>query len=119
MKLKLIVLRTSDLEKSVHFYQTLLDCTFDYHNHNQGVFHFSTLIQGVVFEIYPLLKNQATPDITTRLGFEVNDFDSKIQLFETSILNQPQTTEFGTFAILKDPDGRKIEVYNSLIENQI
>jgi lactoylglutathione lyase len=119
MRLKLLVIRTVDLEKSVDFYQTLLDCTFDYHKHNQGVFHFSTLIEGVVFEIYPLLKSQNTPDISTRLGFEVSNFDDKIEFFKTSILNQPQTTEFGTFAILKDPDGRKIEVYNSLIQKQI
>ena len=79
MKLNLLVIRTTNMKKLAHFYK-LLGLEFDYHKHEQGVFHYTTKIGDTTFEIYPLLKNQTETDISTRLGFEIENFEEKIAL---------------------------------------
>lgn len=37
--------------------------------------HYSADIDGLVFEIYPLLKNQDQADFSLRLGFQVKEVD--------------------------------------------
>ena len=110
MKLNLIVIRTADMPRLVNFYK-ILGLEFDYHKHDKGVFHYATKIGDTTFEIYPLLKNQTEADISTRLGFEIESFEEKIALLSEFIISQPMQTEFGLCAILRDPDGRKIEIY--------
>lgn len=111
MILNLIVIRTSDMSKLVNFYQ-ILGLEFDYHKHEQGVYHYVTKINETVFEIYPLLKSQTEADISTRLGFKISNFEEKIALLCGFIVSKPMATEFGMCAILKDPDGRKVEIYS-------
>ena len=53
MVLNLLVIRTNEMQRLVDFY-TLLGLKFEYHKHEQGVYHFSTTIGETVFEIYPL-----------------------------------------------------------------
>ena len=110
MKLNLIVIRTADMPRLVNFYK-ILGLEFDYHKHDKGVYHYATKIGDTTFEIYPLLKNQTEADISTRLGFEIESFEEKIALLSEFIISQPMQTEFGLCAILRDPDGRKIEIY--------
>ena len=65
-------------------------------------------------EIYPLPKNQTLPDTTTRLGFRVNDLEKTIEAIlkmDGKIKNKIRETEFGKLAVVKDFDGRSIEVY--------
>ena len=110
MKLNLIVIRTADMPHLVNFYK-ILGLEFDYHKHEKGVFHYATKIGDTTFEIYPLLKNQTEADISTRLGFEIENFEEKIGLLSEFIISQPMQTEFGLCAVLRDPDGRKVEIY--------
>lgn len=112
MILNLIVIRTADMLRLVHFYK-LLGLEFDYQKHEQGVFHYSTKIGQTVFEIYPLLRGQTEADISTRLGFKIDDFEEKIALLSNFIISKPVQMEFGLSAILKDPDGRKVEIYKN------
>ena len=64
-----------------------------------------------LFLKYPLLKNQTEADISTRLGFKIDNFEEKIAILSDFIISKPMETEFGICAILKDPDGRKVEIY--------
>ncbi|MCU0437766.1 MAG: glyoxalase/bleomycin resistance/extradiol dioxygenase family protein [Raineya sp.] len=112
MSLKLLVLRTQYLDNTVRFY-SLLGLVFQYHQHQNSPFHYSTTINGTIFEIYPLAKEQENADKYTRLGFEVEDLQKTvISLQENNFdVSQSQQTEFGIIAIAIDPDGRKVEIY--------
>ena len=112
MKINLIVIKTHKIHELQAFYSNL-GGKFDYHQHGQGVFHYSTNINGIVFEIYPLPKKIAEADATMRLGFEVENLDTLIENLKNqavTILTQPVQTEYGYMAIIEDLDGRKIEL---------
>jgi hypothetical protein len=64
--LKLLVLKTTQVERLVAFYQTL-GIAFAQEQHGKGPIHHSGQIGGVVLEIYPLADDTSTADRTTRL----------------------------------------------------
>jgi lactoylglutathione lyase len=113
MELRLIVVRTADMARLADFY-TLLGLKFEYHKHGKSPFHYSATIGSTTLEIYPLVKVQSEADKELRLGFAVDDFDTIIQLLKeknTEFLSEPMLTDYGFMTIVKDPDGRKIELY--------
>jgi lactoylglutathione lyase len=117
MELRLLVVRTTDIARLADFY-SLLGLTFDYHKHDKSPYHYSATIGKTILEIYPLAKGQTEADKELRLGFAVNDLAATIQLLklkETEFLSEPMHTDYGFMTIIKDPDGRKIELY----ENQL
>lgn len=112
MRINLVVIRTNQLKECANFYQKL-GISFDYHQHGKGLFHYAAELEGTVFEIYPLLKNQEKPDNSLRLGFDVKELDNLIQLLKKDnidILKEPTLSAFGYSAIIRDFDGRKIEL---------
>lgn len=112
MQFNLLVIRTAKPDMLVLFYQHL-GLTFDYHQHGKGPMHYSTTMDEIVFEIYPLLKSQTQADTSLRLGFKVEKLDELIEQLKTkgvTIIQQPQKTEWGYVAVVKDFDGRKIEL---------
>lgn len=111
----LLVIKTNQLEKQKAFYENF-GLVFQKEKHGNGPEHFSTFIkpQNVVFEIYPLPKNQLKSDMTTRLGFQVDDLKKTINSILRIggvIKSDIRKTEFGILSIVKDFDGRSIEVY--------
>lgn len=112
MKLNLLVIRAKEPEGTMQFYKQLgLD--FEYHQHANGPFHYSSYIGETVFEIYPLLKNQASADRSLRLGFEVKELNRLIiDLIKagTKVVQDAEDSEWGYRAIVQDPDGRKVEL---------
>jgi predicted enzyme related to lactoylglutathione lyase len=113
MELRLIVVRTADTKRLSDFY-SLLGLRFEYHQHGKSPFHYSTTIGKAVLEIYPLTKQQTEADKSLRLGFAVEFFEEKIKtLKEIQVVfsSEPMQTEFGFMAVIIDPDGRKIELY--------
>lgn len=112
MRINLIVIRTNDIAASAKFYQKL-GISFEYHRHGKGPFHYAAELEGTIFEIYPLLKSQEKPDTTLRLGFDVQELDKLIHQLKkdnVEILKTPAPSEFGYYALIKDIDGRKIEL---------
>lgn len=112
MKLKLLVIRSKNIEKSVQFYEKI-GLEFDYHQHGNGPMHYSCKLGETVFELYPFLKGQEVADRSTRLGFEVESLDALIEelrRMEIPIIQEPKASEFGYFAVVKDLDGRKVEL---------
>jgi len=113
MEFRLIVVRTPDMAKLADFY-SLLGLIFEYHKHGKSPYHYSAIIGPTTLEIYPLAKAQTEADKDLRLGFAVENFDGTIQILKeknTEFLSEPMQTDFGFMAIVKDPDGRKIELY--------
>lgn len=113
MEIRLIVVRTADMARLADFY-TLLGLKFEYHKHGKSPYHYSSTIGNTTLEIYPLAKDQTEADKELRLGLAVDDFDNTIQLLKdknTEFLSEPMQTEYGFMTIVKDPDGRKIELY--------
>lgn len=113
MQLKLIVLRSGNIKQLKDFY-SLLGLAFEYHSHNNSPYHYSAIIGDTVIEIYPLTKGQTEADKNLRLGFAVDNFEAVINLLGDSIIAPPQSSAFGYFAVAKDTDGRKIEIYSKL-----
>lgn len=111
----LLVLKTNQLDKQKKFYETL-GLHFQKEKHGNGPEHFSTTLkdQSIVFEIYPLPKNQLVPDTSTRLGFRVDDLERTINAILKiggKVKSKIKEISFGTLAVVKDFDGRSIEVY--------
>ncbi|MDA3615772.1 VOC family protein [Polluticaenibacter yanchengensis] len=115
MHIKLIVLRTGNPKVLADFY-SLLGFVFDYHQHGNGPFHYAAPVGAAILEIYPLTKSQTEADKHLRLGFSIDDFDSKMEALNNlniPFLMQPTATAFGMMAIVSDPDNRKVELYKS------
>jgi len=114
MNINLIVIRTDKPKALTEFY-TQLGIQFDYHQHGKGTWHYSAEIDGIIFEIYPLTKNQDVPDKSIRLGFTIENLDNlmiRLKKKNVEIVREVKVSEWGYFAIIKDLDGRKIELKN-------
>jgi len=113
MELRLLVIRTPDMPKLADFY-SLLGLTFEYHKHGKSPIHYFASIGSTTLEIYPLSKGQTEADKDLRLGFAVDNFENILQVLKeknTEFLSEPMQTDYGFMTIIKDPDGRKIELY--------
>jgi predicted enzyme related to lactoylglutathione lyase len=112
MQFSLVVVKTNQLEIVKNFYEAL-GLRFQEERHGNGPIHFSANVQQTVFELYPLPKSIEKVDITTRLGFIVEQLDETIQRLKgagVQIVTEPKHTEWGYGAVVKDPDGRSIEL---------
>ncbi len=90
-----------------------MEIEFNEHRHGTGPMHFAADLFGVVFEIYPA-KTQDDVDRTTRLGFSVHKLQAvvdSLQSLGTSVIEEPVQSEWGFRAVVKDPDGRSVELY--------
>jgi lactoylglutathione lyase len=68
--LRLLVLRTKQLERLRDFFQ-LLGVSFVAERHGNGPLHYAGELGGVVLELYPLAPDVHAEDPLTRLGFSV------------------------------------------------
>jgi len=112
MNINLLVIRTDKPKELAAFYE-LLGMRFDYHQHGKGPWHYSAEIEDLVFEIYPLMNHQIGADTSLRLGFTIERLDeliSHLKIKKIEIVREPKASEWGYFAIIKDIDGRKIEL---------
>lgn len=102
IQLNLIVIRSSDIEKSASFYSCFgLDFTKE--QHGNGPVHYAAYLGDVVFEIYPL--NKCIPTTSLRLGFEVSSIkEIEEKLAEAGFLLTVNNL------IIKDPDGHHIHL---------
>lgn len=110
--LSLLVLRSHKLNQLKSFYEAL-GLIFAEERHESGPLHFSTQLgNGVVLELYPL-KEGALSESSNRLGFILPDVDSTVAELKRlghSIVKAAQQTEWGYVAVVKDPDGRAVEL---------
>lgn len=106
MKINLIVLRCSDIEKNHDFYQEL-GFVFKKEQHGNGPTHYASDNFGFILELYPLKENQLPDNI--RLGFitsiNFNDLTNKFNIIKSSTKKNNQL-----IITIQDPDGRKIDL---------
>lgn len=108
-RLNLIVLRSSDPEQAVQFYQAL-GLHFVQEQHGKGPIHWASQTIDFVMEIYPA-KSPEQVDRSTSVGLNVSDIEQTIAQLtasETTIVSQVQEFDWGMQAIIKDPDGRSV-----------
>jgi lactoylglutathione lyase len=111
-QLKLIVIRTMELDQLMEFYGCI-GIQFKEERHGSGPRHFATDFNGMVFEIYPA-KNPEDVDRTTRLGFYVSDMNATLSLLRINgdaVVEEPRESPWGLRAVVRDPDGRAVELY--------
>lgn len=115
--LSLVVLKTRQIGRLRGFYETL-GINWKEERHGQGPAHFAGQIGEVVFELYPLPDDGTPADATTRLGFaveKVNVVFQALQNLGAPVVNGPAATQWGVRAVVRDPDGRAVELYESNI----
>jgi lactoylglutathione lyase len=110
--LSLLVLNTRQVEQLRIFYQTL-GIELAEEQHGKGPIHFAGRAGDVVIEVYPLSDDGTPVDSSTRLGFTVDDLVAVIQSLRgigTKIATPPRKTAWGLQAVVRDPDGRAVEL---------
>lgn len=108
--IKLLVIRSANVDRAVGFYRCL-GIEFSQEQHGKGPVHFAADLGEMIFEIYPAVTEDV--DNSTRLGFSVSDLTGAMEQFkdaEAEVIQAPRETPWGTRALLRDPDGRVIEV---------
>ena len=112
ISLTLLVLKTRQVDSLRAFYQTL-GIELVEEQHGKGPAHFAGQAGGVVIEVYPLPDNGSQVDSTTRLGFGVENLSEIVQALQeigTKIVTPPRKTAWGFQAVVRDPDGRAVEL---------
>jgi uncharacterized glyoxalase superfamily protein PhnB len=113
--LSLIVLRSSNLEAAVRFYETV-GFSFVQEQHGSGAIHYSCELNGTVIEIYPGEPGEAPNRKqagATMLGFRVDSLDTVLEILQNigaNVLTNPQTSQWGKRMVVEDPDGRAVEL---------
>jgi lactoylglutathione lyase len=112
VSLSLLVLKTRQVERLRAFYQTVgVDLVEE--KHGKGPVHFAGRARDVVIEVYPLADDGSPVDSSTRLGFTVENVAEVIRALDgtgTKIVTPPKETAWGFQAVVKDPDGRSVEL---------
>jgi lactoylglutathione lyase len=111
LTLNLVVVRASDPERTVRFYEAL-GLTFERHRHGSGPAHYSAEIGSVVFEIYPT-HGPAETTQDARIGFRVTSLTAALTGLREAggvVVTAPHASEWGDRAVAVDPDGRKVDL---------
>jgi lactoylglutathione lyase len=111
--LTLLVLKTRQVEKLRSFYLSL-GVELAEERHGSGPVHFAGKVGDLTFEVYPLGEDGGLPEASTRLGFAVDGLADVIGILEESgspVISRPKETRWGVRAVVRDPDGRAVELY--------
>jgi predicted enzyme related to lactoylglutathione lyase len=109
--LNLVVLRSSDIDRAASFYR-MMGLLFIRHAHGSGPEHYSSTVNGLVFELYPMTA-KSTPTTGTRIGFRVDSVDGVVELLSkigAEVVTPPADSEWGRRAVVKDLDGHIVEL---------
>ncbi|MCB1179696.1 MAG: hypothetical protein KDK36_19115 [Leptospiraceae bacterium] len=112
MKLNLLVIKSKNIHDLKDQYE-MLGIKFEYHKHGEGPMHYSSIIDGIVFEIYPIKVDFIEIQGKLRLGFEVENLDLLIKNIERTtwrIIKGKYKSDYGNIAIIEDLDNNKIEL---------
>lgn len=114
-RLNLVVLRSTDLDRAVTFYQAM-GLSFSKHAHGSGPEHYASEVDGMVFELYPL-NSKSTPTTGIRIGFKVDSVDALLPLLTqigATVVTPPTDSEWGRRAVVRDLDGHVVELVAAL-----
>ncbi len=116
----LVVIKSWDIENLKAFYEDL-GIEFQEERHGDGSKHYSANLGGITFEIYPKkkseLEKESKPSRGTGLGFKVKNLEEvlnrRLVMHVIKIVSPIEETPWGRRAVVKDPDGRRVELYDS------
>ena len=109
--LNLVVLRSPDIDRSARFYR-MMGLLFTKHAHGSGPEHYTSMVSGLVFEIYPLTA-KTLPTTSVRVGFRVDSVDEIVPMLVEEgavVISPPADSEWGRRAVVKDLDGHTVEL---------
>ena len=107
----LLVLRSPDIHRAARFYRAL-GLLFTTERHGTGPEHYSSNVNGFVFELYPLAADRE-PTTGTRVGFSVDSVDELVLLVQAAgaeVVSAPRDSEWGRRAVVRDLDGHTVEL---------
>ncbi|HEX8916637.1 MAG TPA: VOC family protein [Humisphaera sp.] len=110
-RLNLVVLRVADLVASEAFYARL-GLSFERHRHGSGPEHLAAQCGGAVVELYAASAERPV-ERSTRVGFAVDDVRSACEAVRAggaAVLTEPAESPWGSRAVVRDPDGRAVEL---------
>lgn len=110
-KLALIVLYSQKKEELRCFYEKI-GLEFIEERHGKGEYRYSAAIGETTLEIYPLPPNVKITAI--RLGFSLRNMEEllhKLSREGVRIASFPKATPWGKRAVIEDPEGRMVELY--------
>lgn len=111
--LSLFVLKTRQVDKLREFYSSI-GIEFSREQHGTGPLHYAGRAGAAVFEIYPLADQAIGVDTTTRVGFSVENLAQiveRLAMAGAEIVSPPKSGEWGMGAVVRDPDGRAVELH--------
>jgi lactoylglutathione lyase len=117
--LKLLVLYSAQLDQTLAFYKTL-GLAFVEEKHGAGPLHYACDTGGMVIEIYPASHADSMPPKSSgavMLGFGVASIEATLGLLaelDVTPKSSPKDTPWGRRCIVVDPDGRPIEISESV-----
>jgi lactoylglutathione lyase len=109
--LSLLVIKTPQVDRLREFYG-MLGIAFTEEQHGNGPQHLAARLGTIVFENYPLGEGEL-PEQSTRLGFNVINLDATLDRLTAggfSMVAPAKHTQWGYRAVVRDPDGRAIEL---------
>ena len=101
--LSLLVLKTPQLEELREFYAAL-GVSFQREQHGKGPEHYAGQLDAL----------DTAADTSTRVGFVVSELERVIEalhLADDAWASKPRESEWGLRAVVRDPDGRAVELY--------
>jgi lactoylglutathione lyase len=111
-RISLVVLRCSSVEKALAFYLAL-GLEFVEERHGSGPVHYASEVGDTVLEIYPAAALVSVRH--ERVGFRVENLESVLAAVEQSggSVESSSLHENVRRAVVVDPDGRKVELFES------
>jgi predicted enzyme related to lactoylglutathione lyase len=113
--LRLLVVKTRHLDRTRTFYQTI-GIQFVEERHGDGPVHYAGQASGTTIEVYPWPEDGPAPDASVRLGFNVTDIGRVLESLRglgTPVVTDTRMTPWGYRAVVRDPDGRAVELYGT------
>ena|SRR5215471_16264011 len=108
-----LVIRTNRLDACAQFYWEL-GLTLTQERHGDGPLHYSARSGDVLLEFYPAGSKGDLIGEGMMIGFHVADLDdtlSRLRSGNAPLVKAPEDTRWGRRAVVVDPDGRKVEIY--------
>jgi len=108
--LYLVVIRVSDLQRALGFYEAL-GLRFSEEQHGDGPKHLAAEVGDVIFEMYPAGDGPTTAGV--RLGFRVPSVAAAVAAVEKQaarVVSGGSGPPRRRPAVVADPDGHRIEI---------
>ncbi|SRR5579872_865430 len=111
-----LVLFSVDVDRTVTFYRAL-GVQFEIEQHDEGEPHYACDLDGTHFAIFPAPSGAAPPFRSggcTFPGFVVESVAASLEaarVLGANVIEEPSPYPWGLRAVLEDPDGRPVEIF--------